>query len=96
MNTAHPSDAVMAAHYERVRDRLRTEAELYGALSASVQEHDDAFGTFGAQVAAAHTSAYDRLREQMNEMADDAQGLALDYRAHQNGTYVTLSPSVLL
>ena len=96
MTTAHPTDAVMCAHYQRVRDRLRTEATMYAALSASVIDHADAYGTFGPQLASIMRSAYADIAEKVAALADDAHGIALDYQAHADGTFVTLDPKVLL
>ena len=96
MTEPHPTDALMAAHYERVRDRLHVESECAAALSMSVVHSETAFGTFAPAVAAAFSEGYNLIAEKLAALADDAQGLVLDYRAHADGTYVSLSPSVLL
>lgn len=78
--TYHPTDQVMAAHYARVADRLRTEAAFYTALAECTRE-SELLGTFAPQVAQIQRDAYTRMAEEIAEQARWAASISADYAA---------------
>ena len=87
------SDELMAAHWERVRQRLELEAALEDTLGVSVPLHEVSFGTMARSVQAAHELAHQTLAVALRDLAEQARTIAVDYRDHADGTYEPLRTS---
>ena len=86
------TDAEKATAYARIAATMRTDAQTYSYLAATIEPRPELL-TFAQPYAAGLGRYYDELARFCSEAAEQAQTIADDYAARVDGTYERLVPT---